>query len=283
MAGACGNGQVIFAHIIDRRLEWKSFEVSTVGRKMVSIKNVVTDVTETLDFQDSIIKISMMHGYLIVVTSNQCYVYSTTNWNTPQVFDLREGSICLIVQAERYFVLVETAGLYIYTYDGKFVCAPKWAGMRPDTLNKFTVSLSNSLLALRDKADEKVVHLFDTQTGKPIGDGKPYTHKLEVTEVGVDQCGSSIHRKFAVLDKNKDLYLVSIHDGKNTRNVKLGAMICSHSWNDSGSILAALQEGKLIVWNHPAIAWVDRSLLPQTTTEKEIKYCLISVQVRLLF
>lgn len=40
----------------------------------------------------------------------------------------------------------------------------------------------------------------------------------------MDQCGSSIHRKFAVLDKNKDLYLVSIHDGKNTRNVKLGKL-----------------------------------------------------------
>ncbi|CAN7997549.1 unnamed protein product [Ixodes pacificus] len=270
VAGACGNGQVIFAHIIDRRLEWKNFEVSTVGRKMISVKNVTTDATEALDFQDSIIKISMMYSHLIVVTSTQCYIYSTRNWNTPQVFDLREGSICLVVQAERYFLLVESAGLYMYTYDGKFVCSPKWAGMRPDMLNRFTVALSNSIVAVRDKADERVVYLFDTQTGKPAGDGKPYVHKLEVTEVGIDQCGPSIQRKLAVLDKNKDLYLVSLRNEKNVDSVKLGVMIGSLCWNDTASILAALQEGKLIIWNHPAAAFVDRSLLPQTVTEREM-------------
>lgn len=55
----------------------------------------------------------------------------------------------------RYFLLVESAGLYVYTYDGKFVCSPKWAGMRPDMLNRFTVALSNSIVAVRDKADER--------------------------------------------------------------------------------------------------------------------------------
>ncbi|KAK8779293.1 hypothetical protein V5799_019367 [Amblyomma americanum] len=270
VAGACGNGQIIFAHIIDRRLEWKNFEISMVGRKMVAVKNVMTDIKEALDFQDSIIKISMMFGHLIVVTSNQCYIYSMKNWNTPHMFDLREGSICLIVQAERYFVLVESGGLYTYTYDGKFVCAPKWVGMRPDMLNHFTVALSNALLAVRDKADEKVVYLFDTQTGKPAGDGKPYTHKIEVTQVGIDQCGPSIHRRLAIIDKNKDLYLISLREGKTLQSIKLGVMMGSLCWNDTSSILASLQESKLMIWNHPDVAWIDRSLLPGTVTEKEM-------------
>lgn len=46
-----------------------------VGRKLVAVKNVTTDITETMDFQDSIIKVSMMFGHLIVVTSNHCYIY----------------------------------------------------------------------------------------------------------------------------------------------------------------------------------------------------------------
>ncbi|XP_050045918.2 intraflagellar transport protein 80 homolog isoform X1 [Dermacentor andersoni] len=270
VAGACGNGQVIFAHVINRRLEWKNYEVSMVGRKLVAVKNVTTDITETMDFQDSIIKVSMMFGHLIVVTSNHCYIYSKSNWNTPHMFDLREGSICLILQAERYFVLVESGGVYVYTYDGKFVCAPKWVGMRPDMLNHFTVALSNALLAVRDKADEKVVYLFDIRTGKPAGDGKPYTHKIEVTQVGIDQCAPSIHRRLAIIDKNKDLYLVSLRDGKTLQSIKLGVMTGSLCWNDASSILVSLQEGKLMIWNHPDVAWIDRSLLPSTITEKEM-------------
>ncbi|XP_075535899.1 intraflagellar transport protein Oseg5 isoform X2 [Dermacentor variabilis] len=212
VAGACGNGQVIFAHVIN----------------------------------------------------------SKSNWNTPHMFDLREGSICLILQAERYFVLVESGGVYVYTYDGKFVCAPKWVGMRPDMLNHFTVALSNALLAVRDKADEKVVYLFDIRTGKPAGDGKPYTHKIEVTQVGIDQCAPLIHRRLAIIDKNKDLYLVSLRDGKTLQSIKLGVMTGSLCWNDASSILVSLQEGKLMIWNHPDVAWIDRSLLPSTITEKEM-------------
>ena len=27
VAGACGNGQVVFAHVIEKRLEWRDYEV----------------------------------------------------------------------------------------------------------------------------------------------------------------------------------------------------------------------------------------------------------------
>ncbi|XP_064456639.1 intraflagellar transport protein 80 homolog isoform X1 [Ornithodoros turicata] len=270
VVGACGNGHVIFAHIVDRKLEWKHFEVSTEGRKTMSVKNVLTDVVERLDFPESIIKMSFMFNHLVVVTSCKCYCYSTNNWNTPQVFELKEGSIGLVVQAEKYFVLVEKCGAYLYTYDGKLVFSPKWAAMRPDMLNRFTVALSNYLLAIRDKADEKAIHVFDIQTGKPAGDGKPFVHKLEVTEINLDQCAPSAVRKLALIDKNKDLYLVNLCDNKGTRAVKLGTMVSSCFWNDTTSILAALQDGKVTVWNHPAVAWIDRQMLQQTTTEKEM-------------
>ena len=55
----------------------------------------------------------------------------------------------------RHFLLVDTAGVYVYTYDGRLACAPKYPGMRADILNAQTVSLSNDTVAIRDKADEK--------------------------------------------------------------------------------------------------------------------------------
>ena len=31
VAGACGNGHVIFAHVIEKRIEWKEFEATVTG------------------------------------------------------------------------------------------------------------------------------------------------------------------------------------------------------------------------------------------------------------
>ena len=43
----------------------------------------------------------------MVVTTSQCYVYTTRNWNTPTIFDLKEGSVSLVVQTSRQFLIVE--------------------------------------------------------------------------------------------------------------------------------------------------------------------------------
>lgn len=55
----------------------------------------------------------------------------------------------------RHFLLVDSIGVYVYSYDGRLVCSPRYAGMRADILNTQTVSLSNDTIAIRDKADEK--------------------------------------------------------------------------------------------------------------------------------
>lgn len=52
-------------------------------------------------------------------------------------------------------MLVDTAGVYVYSYDGRMVSSPRYAGMRADVLNYQTVALSNDTIAIRDKTDEK--------------------------------------------------------------------------------------------------------------------------------
>ena len=38
--------------------------------------------------------------HLIVATSTQCHIYSTGNWNTPHIFDLKD-TVTLILQVRR--------------------------------------------------------------------------------------------------------------------------------------------------------------------------------------
>ena len=59
----------------------------------------------------------MSHGHLVVVTTSQCYVYTTRNWNTPTIFDLKEGSVSLIRQASRQFLIVESTAIFVYSYE----------------------------------------------------------------------------------------------------------------------------------------------------------------------
>ena len=73
----------------------------------------------------SITQTALGHGHLVVATTSQCYVYTTKNWNTPIIFDLKEGSVALIVLAERHFLLVESNTLLLYSYEGRLLCSPR--------------------------------------------------------------------------------------------------------------------------------------------------------------
>ncbi|MCJ8744856.1 hypothetical protein PDJAM_G00123440 [Pangasius djambal] len=270
LAGACGNGQVIFAHIVEQRWEWKNFEITLTKRRTMQVRNVLNDAVDTLEFRDRVIKASLSHGHLVVATALQCLVYSTKNWNTPLIFDLKESTVSLMLQAERHFLLVDGGGIYVYSYEGRLVSAPKFPGMRTDILNAQTVSLSNDTIAVRDKTDEKVVYLFDAQTGKPIGDGKPLSHKMEVMEIALDQCGASKDRKIALIDKNNDLYLTSVRRlGREQSMHKIGSMVHTMAWNDSANILCGIQDNQFTVWYYPSAVFVDKDLLPNTLFTKD--------------
>uniref|UniRef100_A0A3B4WUP8 Intraflagellar transport 80 homolog (Chlamydomonas) n=1 Tax=Seriola lalandi dorsalis TaxID=1841481 RepID=A0A3B4WUP8_SERLL len=268
LAGACGNGHVIFAHVVEQHWEWKNFVITLTKRRTMQVRNVMNDAVDVLEFRDRVIKASLAYGHLVVATSLQCYVYK--NWNTPLIFDLKEGTVSLILQAEKHFLLVDGAGLYTFSYEGRLISSPKFPGMRADILNAQGVSLSNDTIAIRDKSDEKVVLLFDALTGKALGDGKPLTHKLEVVEIALDQCGPSTERKIALIDKNRDLYLTSVrHLGREPKISKIGSMVHSMAWNDTANILCGIQDNQFTVWYYPSTVFTDKELLPKTLYIKD--------------
>nr|XP_057935123.1 intraflagellar transport protein 80 homolog isoform X3 [Doryrhamphus excisus] len=234
------------------------------------VRNVMNDAVDVLEFRDRVIKASLAFGHLVVATSLQCYIYNTKNWNTPLIFDLKEGTVSLILQAERHALLVDGAGLYIFSYEGRLISSPKFPGMRADILNSQCVSLSNDTVAIRDKSDEKVILLFDALTGKPLGDGKCLTHKMEVVEIALDQCGPSTERKIALIDKNRDLYLTSVrYLGREPKICKIGSMIHSMAWNNAANILCGVQDNQFTVWYYPNTVFIDKELLSKTLYTKD--------------
>ncbi|XP_031459564.1 intraflagellar transport protein 80 homolog isoform X3 [Phasianus colchicus] len=270
LAGACGNGHVIFAHVVEQRWEWKNFEITLIKRRTMQVHNVINDAVDLLEFRDRVIKASLNYGHLVVSTSLQCYIFSTNNWNTPLIFDLKEGTVTLILQAERHFLLVDGGGLYLYSYEGRLISSPKFPGMRTDILNAQTVSLSNDTLAVKDKADEKVIYIFDAISGKTLGDGKSLTHKTEIVEIALDQKGLTNERKIAFIDKNRDLYITSVKRfGKEQKIIKIGTMVQTLAWNDTSNLLCGIQDTRFTVWYYPNTVYVDKDLLTKTLYEKD--------------
>ncbi|XP_063476445.1 intraflagellar transport protein 80 homolog isoform X2 [Symphalangus syndactylus] len=234
------------------------------------VRNVLNDAVDLLEFRDRVIKASFNYAHLVVSTSLQCYVFSTKNWNTPIIFDLREGTVSLILQAERHFLLVDGSSIYLHSYEGRFISSPKFPGMRTDILNAQTVSLSNDTIAIRDKADEKIIFLFEASTGKPLGDGKFLSHENEILEIALDQKGLTNDRKIAFIDKNRDLCITSVKRfGKEEQIIKLGTMVHTLAWNDTCNILCGLQDTRFIMWYYPNTVYVDRDILPKTLYERD--------------
>ena len=121
----------------------------------------------------------------------------------------------------------------------------------------------SNVYIFRDQTDEKTVHLFDSNTGKPLRDGKPFVQKQEVLEIALEQTGTPNERKLAIIDKNRDLYLVGVRKMGSSGNVpgKLGSMVQSLRWSSDCSMLAAMQDSRFTLWYYPAIIYVDRALL----------------------
>lgn len=101
LAAACANGHVLFAHVVERHVHYINFTASVSERKTVTVKNVIDDTVELLELPERVIQLAMRYGHLAVTTPNQCYVYSTLNWNTPAIFDLKDGSVILVGLAEK--------------------------------------------------------------------------------------------------------------------------------------------------------------------------------------
>lgn len=262
-ACGCGSGQVLFVSLVDRSFSWQNMDVSLDENNTITVHDILNETKEELDFRDRVTDMSLAYGALIVTTNHQCFIYQSTNWNTPHVEDLKEPPT-LILQCPFHFALVDANGIQIISYEGRPLSTIKFSGLRTDFLNHQTLSICRDAVALVDPASPKQIRVFDVYTGRPIG--QPIQHKLDIVRISLNQKGSGADRKIAILDKNKDLYLTKAMQADRTE--KLGAMVDTFMWNDSTDVLIALIDEKLVSYIYPAVCFVDKDLLPKTLQTK---------------
>ncbi|KAH8859384.1 Intraflagellar transport protein 80 like [Schistosoma japonicum] len=287
IACAGGNGRIICGQIVNRCIEWNGFEACVTDERTIVLQNVRNESMERLEFRDRVSKISFGFNYFITVTSTQCYVYNIKNFNTPTIFDLKECNVTHIFQCQKYFALADGSSVYVYNYDVRLVCSLKPNNMRTEQIYEDSLSISNDVIVIKDQLDKKVIHLFDPSSGKMLGDGKPITHSNEIIKISLNQLGNSFDRRLILLDKNNDLYLMSVRQlGNKRKMIKLATMVSSCLWAETSNILAAITNDKLVIWFYPDIALTDSDIFNLTKEEhniiilidKEIKYdglCLL--------
>ncbi|KAI8440284.1 hypothetical protein MSG28_001640, partial [Choristoneura fumiferana] len=272
LAAACANSQVLFAHIIDREYSWKSFHCSQTGRKVIAIKDIITDQSDQLDYPDRVIQIALGFNHLVIATVKQCFIHKLTSWNTPVTFDLKEGTISMILLAEKCLCIVERTGVSIYSYMGRLLASPRW-GARPETLGRSGLSLGPDALAVIDQVDRKLIHIFDLPTGLIVRSSTDntvtkLTHKMTVSTIALSQTGPISERQLALLDYNRDLYVATVKDSK-PKFVKLGSQILSIAWSAETELLIGLRASSAVAWCCPKAA-TQPDWLALTTVSKEI-------------
>lgn len=222
--------------------------------------DVQTDTTELLDVPERVIQLSMRYGHLVLTTPKQCYVYSANNWNTPTIFDLKDGNVTLLLQSEKHLLLVEKTTVGLYSYQGRLAASPRWPNMRLESLRSQSVALSPDTLVVRDVADAKLLHIMDLASNRTMQDtSSTLQHSMAIIQIALDQSGPASDRRVAILDKNRDLFLVQLKT-QHKDFQKLGGQIQSYQWNTDENMLSAIQDTRLIVWYCPS-ACFDRDLL----------------------
>ena len=271
VAAACFDGKIAFAHCIEKHLQWHEFEAVQISRKTVTVKNVMNDATDTLEMKDRVIMVALGYKHLIIVTTSQCHVYSTSNFNTPSIFELRSAGVSFIKQAQKHFLLNTASGIFVYSYEGRQLCNPKIPGnFNLSLLSYRSVSLSNDVLAVKAGQDDRSVLLFDAVSGRVFGDGTPLVHKLEIQDIHLSKVGSIADRYLALIDKNHDVYLSHVNkDGSEYKLIKLASMVQSLQWNTSVNMLCGLCDSSLKVWFYPPVVFVDPAILSSTIYHKE--------------
>jgi intraflagellar transport protein 80 len=241
---------VVFAQLVQRRLEWQNFEVTLVDPKLIHVQDASIDSYEKLDFpRERVVEMALGRDHLVVATASQCFIYSVTNWNTPHIFDLRAAPQ-LLVLAENYFLTLESTNMVtVYTYEGRQVSTPRFNGLRPESLNANTVALSNDCVAILDRTDSKTVRCFDVVTGRQLPD--TVSHKTEIVQLALSQSEPTLQeRRLSIIDRNSDLFITPVvkQPGIFRGMYKLQTQVDTMAWCDTSDMLCAVADGRFVTW-----------------------------------
>eukprot|EP01041_Mallomonas_annulata_P002936 gene2936-5768_t len=269
-AGATGSGAIVFAQVVDRRQEWKNTEVTLIGPRKLRIQDTSSETLQDIELsRDRVVEMGLGFDWLIVTTTSQCSIYSLLNLNTPHIIELRAPTHFIQLCPKHFLTLDHMSGLQIISYEGRVLSTPKFTGLRPEYLTRDTVAISSDTVVVVDTVDAKNIHIMDALSGRVLG---KLTHTVEVVDVCLNQ---HTERMMAFADRNTDLIVVQINAAATSGGslvmptYRLLSHIGSFVFHDETDVLVGLADGKLHTWYYPAVVFVDKDLLPLTTTTYE--------------
>lgn len=65
------------------------------------VKDILNETKENLDFPERIVHVAMKYNHLIVTTCSQGFVYQMSNLNTPQIINLKDTNVFMIIMTEK--------------------------------------------------------------------------------------------------------------------------------------------------------------------------------------
>ncbi|KAK5967559.1 Intraflagellar transport protein 80 [Trichostrongylus colubriformis] len=271
LVGGTGNGQVIHAHIIENTETCGSVEVVQVKRNTLKIRDLSVDLAqEQLETRDRISRFSIAYDQLVVVTTQQLYIFSSKNWNTPIIVELKEKAIKLILQASKVFLVSDGQTLFVFSYEGRSLSEIKLPKGKSSLINSKTTSLSNDTVALVDRDETSLIYLFDPMSAKPQGDGQ-ITHEHGIMELTLCQCGPIADRMLAFRDSEGAVFIAKVKaHGVAQKIVKIGSSVEQLLFNDVTNMLVGIGDSRIVIWPAVEIAFVDRSLLERSVMEKQV-------------
>lgn len=279
IGGVCGDGTVFFAHLLGRKKEWGAFTGELVeSDKITVLDNSASSQSceDDIEFsQDPVVEFSIGFNHLVACTKGrQCYIYRLSNLHSRHVLDLEESKSFVTMSATN-FLLAGKVAIAVYSYDGRFLCSPRFQGLRPETLSHSNISISPDTLAVVDHTDKKIIRLFDVMKRAPMGESMAeIEHDTEITKVSLSQYGpNQQERRLIFIDRKNEMFMSPVTPLPGMKKVFLTKKICTQvdtvAWNDKCDILAAVADTRLITWLYPNAPYVDNDLLELASETKD--------------
>lgn len=265
IACACGSGHVACFDVLSSRCQWKHLELKQESASRLHVYDLPNGTSDVLEFKDRVCSFSLVFDRLVVATPSQCFVYGGGYWNTPIAFDIKGVPRLLQQSSSNLLVGDSTAGMQVFSYEGKQLCRCKADELRVELLNERHASISPDVLAVVSTSDRRCIQLFDASQGKRIADS--VQHSLDVTEVELSQRGQAADRQLAFMDRNMEVFLARALRPEVTH--KVTTMANTLRWHEDAEILAAVADRRLCVWYLPSAAFADRDVLPTTREEQD--------------
>lgn len=172
----------------------------------------------------------------------------------------------------RTFLLVDSSGVWVYSYAGRMHLNPRYPGYQSQLpfLSRDCISLGINFLAIRDTINTQTVHIFDHLPGATRQD-VPHSFQFPtpVTMLALSRAATPNDQYVAVVDESGDLFISSVRSPNEFNARKIGGQVTQLKWASDTNILVTLHgsEDSYSVWYCPGEAHLIDTLLVAVTTE----------------